>query len=526
MTHQTDAPALLRVCEWPRISVVADFIDLPTAHLLADLARDDGALQAADAVLSVDETGRAATIAVAEHALLGPLVVRISGVLGVDTGATTRVVMRHHRVTEGYPPRIDGAEREPDTGSLGTSRLLATAELCVVAPKSGGETIFLHAADCPIAIRPTVGQLTTWRNIAANGDVDVLAEHRGADVTDGEKITFSAHFFADAAAAAGAAIDRHAPPDLRAAVRPRGPVGDLRGFGRALAVIDDGVPEETVDLLEAAAEERGIRVLRLDPRRFDFSPSRRLRPGDMLYRPAISMHSARVEQHLWTEHIGSFYLDPDGPYFSNINAMATFSRAGLAVPRTFWLTNGDRDLLRSYVEQLGGLPVVVKALGYSRGVGTIRADSLASLFSIVDYALVGGGRPLLTSYVPDAVHWRLVVVGDQVVSTYRNVTDDDDFRTSGSDELEDYLATPPEGANELAIRACHALRHAHGGVDVLEHPSGRLYVLEANFPCYYATAQLEAGVDVAGPMVDYLLDRAIALAPVSSEPIPNNVMTM
>lgn len=59
----------------------------------------------------------------------------------------------------------------------------------------------------------------------------------------------------------------------------------------------------------------------------------------------------------------------------------------------------------------------MKALGHSRGVGVIRADSLASLFSIVDFALAENNRPLLTSYVPDAVHWRFVVVGDRAVAT-------------------------------------------------------------------------------------------------------------
>ena len=178
-----------------------------------------------------------------------------------------------------------------------------------------------------------------------------------------------------------------------------------------------------------------------------------------------------------------------------------------------------RALLRQMVDDCGGLPVVVKASGYSRGIGVMRADSLASLFSIVDFAGAEGSKPLLTAYIPDAVHWRVVVVGDQAVASYRNVTDDDDFRTSGSDDAEDYAAPLPAGAAELAVDACRVLRHAHGGVDILEHASGRLYLLEANFPCYYAQAQLSGGADVAGAMVQYLLDRAEALAPPSGEPL-------
>ena len=50
------------------------------------------------------------------------------------------------------------------------------------------------------------------------------------------------------------------------------------------------------------------------------------------------------------------------------------------------------------------------------------------------------------------------------------------------------------------------------GVDILQHPSGRLYLLEANFPCYFAHAQTLAGVDVAGAMVEHLMAKARGLA--------------
>lgn len=97
--------------------------------------------------------------------------------------------------------------------------------------------------------------------------------------------------------------------------------------------------------------------------------------------------------------------------------------------------------------------------------------------------------------------------------------DDDEFRTSGSSDLRDYSAAPPEDGDAMAVKACHALRVDHGGVGILAHPSGRLYLLEANFPCFYAQSRLEAGVDVAGAMVDHLLTRAEALAPPSTEPV-------
>jgi glutathione synthase/RimK-type ligase-like ATP-grasp enzyme len=198
------------------------------------------------------------------------------------------------------------------------------------------------------------------------------------------------------------------------------------------------------------------------------------------------------------------------------NPLLVLQRAGIPVPRWVHVTNGDRGLLRRYVERMGGFPVILKFPGFSRGMGVTRIDSLASLFSVVDYALASGNLPALCAYVHPATHWRAVVVGDRVVSHYRNITDQDDFRTSGSNREEDYRLPAPAGLEEISAAAVRALGHEFGGVDVLEHPSGRLYVLESNQPCYFASAQLAIGTDVSGAMVEYLLQKAQTLAAVQS----------
>ena len=95
-----------------------------------------------------------------------------------------------------------------------------------------------------------------------------------------------------------------------------------------------------------------------------------------------------------------------------------------------------------------------------------------------------------------------------MVSHYRNVTDQDDFRTSGSEQEEDYRVPAPSGLEETAVAAVRALGHEFGGVDILEHPSGRLYVLESNNPCYFASGQLAIGTDVSGAMVEHLLQKS------------------
>jgi len=161
------------------------------------------------------------------------------------------------------------------------------------------------------------------------------------------------------------------------------------------------------------------------------------------------------------------------------------------------------DALEGWVDALGGFPLVVKSGGGEGGVGTLIADSMPALRSLLDLLLAQGQHPTLLAFVPDAVHLRLVVVGDEVVTAYRNPTRPGDFRSEPSDDPADYEIELDPSHAEIAVAASHVVGYAFAGVDLLLHPSGRAYLLEANFPCYFPQAEM-FGADVAGAMLDYL----------------------
>lgn len=274
--------------------------------------------------------------------------------------------------------------------------------------------------------------------------------------------------------------------------------------------VDDGVPSETPNLLRKACQARDIAFESVDPRTFEFKEDSRLGSGDLLYRPAISGAAQRVEQFLYGRGTATFYASPDEVYFAANNPMLLHERIGLPLPRNIPCHTKNRAVLRSYVERLGGLPLIVKVMGGSGGVGVMTVTTLPSLFSLIDYLYNLGVTPYLMAFVEDAVHWRVIVVGDRAVAAYRNTPEEGDFRTYAGGAPEDYFAEVPAALGELSVQAVRVVRREHGGVDVLEHPSGRLYLLEANFPCYYPQAQLVAGIDIAGMMVDHLVAKSKA----------------
>jgi len=272
-----------------------------------------------------------------------------------------------------------------------------------------------------------------------------------------------------------------------------------------LTCVDDGVPAATIALLENACGSRGVDLAVIAARSFDYTTATPLSPGSLLFRPAVSLAAIRVEQFLFAAGVASFYADRDAVFFAPLSSPLLFERAGLPVPRTVPCASTDRALLRRFVDWLGGLPVVVKIPGGEGGVGVILVESLATLFSLVDYFIGVGRCPYLMTYVPDALHWRVLVVGDEAVAAYVNPIAPDDFRSVACADPADVTTEIDARLADTAVAAVRVLRTEFGGVDILAHQSGRLYLLESNFPCYFAHAQLLAGVDVAGRMIDHLL---------------------
>ena len=272
--------------------------------------------------------------------------------------------------------------------------------------------------------------------------------------------------------------------------------------------IDDGVPEVTISLLREACAARAVDFVAVEATAFPFAAAPGLEPGTMMYRPAVSARAALVEQYLWHDRVASFHADPLGPFVTTLAYPLLFAQAGLSVPRSLPILSPDPDALTQALAAVGGAPAVVKLMGHEGGTGVIRIDSAQALISLADFLLAQGQQPYLCAYVDEAVHWRAVVVGERMVASYRNPMRAGDFRSFASDDPEDVAATPPAGLASLAVAAVRALRLAFGGVDILEHPSSRLYLLEANFPCYFAHAQVVGGIDVAGAMVEHLMHRA------------------
>ena len=491
-------PRFRRVAAAARLFVADDFIAETEVPPL--IAAVEAALAAGGAV-NRSEAGVSCEVPLdADNPAPAALHRRIERALGFANACGWSLRFRRYAPGEFHPPHHDVYQIDGE-------HLIATAMLWLEDTEAGGETLFEAAGPDPILLEPRSRRLAVWFNIHPDGTPDPTSWHEGLPVRRGSKTTLTAFFYGRPDQVPGfvpAPVPETEIPGVR-----RGPPPASH---TSLVCIDDGVPEVTLALLRAACATRGISFKRIDAAGFAFHEATPLPAGTLLYRPAISVAAMRVEQALWAPGVATFHAEPDGMFFASANFNLLFARAGLPMPRSFPIGSTDRDTLRGLVASVGGLPVVVKVLGYSRGIGTMRADSLPALFSLVDYLLAQGVAPFLCEFIDRAVHWRVTVIGDRAVAAYRNVQEEDDFRTYGSEDPVDFTATVPDALAAVAVGAVRALRLEFGGVDILEAPDGRLYLLEANYPCFFAQAQTVAGIDIAGMMVDHLLGK-LAAAP-------------
>jgi len=474
----------------PRLERLDDFVTPEAAARLVDhLER---------LALVHDETGHVAEV---EPSLeLASLEARIAAAVGLSS-VVRSVRYRRYDPGDGHPLHADDYE-------IDDARLVATAMLVLEAPRAGGATELPFAKPFPVAAVPVARSLVHWRNLSPEGELLASAVHRGALVRDGVKRVLLMFFYLPLEGEGGFRAAEEARSSTPAGTIAAPPAGT-----QLTCVVDHGLPEETTRLLREACAARDVLYREVDARAFDYAPESRLPLGAMLFRPATSRAAQHVEELLAAPGVATFYASAEGPSFPCVSPYRVRERAGIPQPRGFPVASADRGLVASFVERLGGYPIVVKVPGGEGGVGVLRADGPVALMGLLDHLVRGQGIvPWISSYVPDAMHHRVVVVGERAVVSYENPIVANDFRSSPSGEASAYTAAVPAPLARLAVAAARAEKVYFAGVDVLVHPTGRAYVIEVNSPCYFPQATLAAGLDVAGPMVDFLVARAKELA--------------
>jgi ribosomal protein S6--L-glutamate ligase len=183
---------------------------------------------------------------------------------------------------------------------------------------------------------------------------------------------------------------------------------------------------------------------------------------------------------------------------------ALLEQAGLPVPETIACERGADAI--AAVREMGD--AIVKPIFGSLGHGMVRVTSpdvalrvvepleqIGSIF-YVQRTVDHGGRDV-----------RAFVVGGRVIGAIERTAPSGDWRTNVSRGGAVRLFELPSEWEQLALRATAAVGADYAGVDLLPSRDGRVYVLEVNGIPGWKGLQQATGVDVAGAIVDHVVER-------------------
>lgn len=280
-----------------------------------------------------------------------------------------------------------------------------------------------------------------------------------------------------------------------------------------IRALDDPVmPVWTFSKIEKACKHRGVELVVLESNKIDYSNLPRLKKGDMLYRITDDKRSLNLQSHLINPEVSSFFITHKKQYPSAESwpSVILHRRAGLPIIPTIIDLPRERALIDKYVKSLDGYPIVIKVQGGSHGVGVIRADSSDSLYSILDYLKENTRLPVaLRKYIDFKSHARLIVLGNKVIDSIEYIRPAGDFRSNAGSRPKVAPKKFPAKVEKAAVKAVRTIGYEFGGVDILIDNDGKsFYIAEVNFPCNFSRSQDTTGVDIAGAMVDYLMEKA------------------
>ncbi|MGZ3457030.1 MAG: ATP-grasp domain-containing protein [Archangium sp.] len=190
-----------------------------------------------------------------------------------------------------------------------------------------------------------------------------------------------------------------------------------------------------------------------------------------------------------------------------LRALQLLCSAGLDVPRT--VMAHDRSNVRKLVEEVGGLPVIIKLLRGTQGVGVMIAHSLQEVQTIVNTFWDLGQEVVLQEFVAESKgrDVRALVVGEQVVGAMQRRAKKGEFRSNIHRGGEGHPVALPPAYVDVAVRAARLLGLELAGVDMLEgHAGPRL--MELNSSPGFEGLERATKQDIAGAIID----RALALA--------------
>jgi ribosomal protein S6--L-glutamate ligase len=190
-----------------------------------------------------------------------------------------------------------------------------------------------------------------------------------------------------------------------------------------------------------------------------------------------------------------------------LRALQLLSRHDIGIPPTAFAKR--REDVRSAIRKVGGTPVILKLLEGTQGTGVILAESVKSAESVLDAMHSLGQNILIQAFIAESLgtDYRAIVVGSKVVAAMARQAVEGEFRSNlhRGGSARGVVLEPPFA--ETAVHAAQVLGLNIAGVDMIAAREGPM-VLEVNSSPGLEGVETATGIDVAGAMIDFVLENA------------------
>lgn len=210
------------------------------------------------------------------------------------------------------------------------------------------------------------------------------------------------------------------------------------------------------------------------------------------------------------EDAGIYVMNPAYSFRRAKDKYATLTalnKAGIYVPRTYVGENLEAAI--EFAEDVGD--VVIKPLIGARGLGAIRAEQKELTYRAMKF-IHQLGQVLYVQEMIDKPNRdiRAFVIGDELIGAmYRYLPEgvEGEWRTNVHGGGRAELAELDQEYEDCAIRAAAVLGLDYTGIDILETNEGPC-VIEANAAPSWSALSRVTGIDVAGLIVDRLVEKS------------------
>jgi ribosomal protein S6--L-glutamate ligase len=186
-----------------------------------------------------------------------------------------------------------------------------------------------------------------------------------------------------------------------------------------------------------------------------------------------------------------------------LRCLQLLARRGIGLPVTAY-TN-DPKQAEDVIDLVGGVPVVIKLIEGTQGIGVVLGETMQSAKSVIEAFQGAKVNILVQQFIreADSTDIRALVVGDRVVAAMKRQGPPGEFRSNlHRGGLGEKVRITPE-EREMAVRAARTLGLNVCGVDMLRSKDGPL-VVELNSSPGIEGLEKASGVDVAGLMIEFL----------------------